>query len=34
MGVIIFNEIPSTNYGIHVEKPPVYATPERDYEVV
>ena len=34
MGVIIFNGIPSTNYGIHVEKPPVYATPERDYEVV
>ena len=33
MGVIIFNGIPSTNYGIHVEKPPVYATPERDYEV-
>ena len=34
MGVIIFNGIPSTNYGIHVETPPVYATPERDYEVV
>ena len=34
MGVIIFNGIPSTNYGTHVEKPPVYATPERDYEVV
>lgn len=34
MGVIIFNGIPSTDYGIHVEKPPVYATPERDYEVV
>ena len=34
MGVIIFNGIPSTNYGIHVEAPPVYATPERDYEVV
>ena len=34
MGVIIFNGIQSTNYGIHVEKPPVYATPERDYEVV
>ncbi len=34
MGVIIFNGIPSTNYGIHVEKPPVYTTPERDYEVV
>lgn len=34
MGVIIFNEIPSTDYGIHVEKPPVYAIPERDYEVV
>ena len=34
MGVIIFNGIPSTNYGIHVEKPPVYAIPERDYEVV
>ena len=34
MGVIIFNGIPSTNYGIHVEKPPVYATPEHDYEVV
>ena len=34
MGVIIFNGIPSTNYGIHVETPPVYATPERDSEVV
>ena len=34
MGVIIFNGIPSTNYGIHVETPPVYATPEHDYEVV
>lgn len=34
MGVIIFNGIPSTNYGIHVETPPVYATPERDYGVV
>ena len=34
MGVIIFNGIPSTNYGIHVETPPGYATPERDYEVV
>lgn len=34
MGVIIFNGVPSTDYGIRVEKPPVYATPERDYEVV
>ena len=34
MGVIIFNNIPSTNYGIFVEKPPVYAFPERDYDVV
>lgn len=34
MGVIVFNGIPSTDYGIHVEKPPVYAVPERDYEVV
>ncbi len=34
MGVIIFNGIPSTECGIHVEKPPVYAVPERDYSVV
>ena len=34
MGVIIFNGIPSPNYRIHVETTPVYATPERDYEVV
>lgn len=34
MGVILFNEKLSSDYGIHVEKPPVYAIPERDYEVV
>lgn len=34
MGVIIFNEKPSCDYGIYVEKPPMYALPERDYEVV
>ena len=34
MGVIVFNGIPSTEYQIHVEKPPVYAMPERDYSVV
>lgn len=34
MGVIVFNGIPSTDYGIRIEKPPVYALPERDYDVV
>lgn len=34
MGVIIFNGVPSTDYGIHVEKPPAYTIPERDYEII
>lgn len=34
MGVIIFNGVPSTDYGIHVEKPPSYTIPERDYEII
>lgn len=34
MGVVIFNGRASLDYGIHVEHPPDYQMPERDYEVV
>jgi len=34
MGVIIFNGSSSKDYGIQVENPPGYHTPERDYEMV
>ena len=34
MGVIVFNGVSSTVCGLRVEKPPVYAFPERDYSVV
>lgn len=33
MGIIMFNGVSSEDYGILVEHPPGYQTPERDYEV-
>lgn len=34
MGIIMFNGVSSEDFGILVEHPPGYQTPERDYEVV
>ena len=34
MGVIIYNGISSEELGIHVESPPDYEVPERDYEII
>ena len=34
MGIIVFNHVSSMDYGIQVEHPPKYETPEKDYEVV
>lgn len=34
MGVVIFNGISTKDYGIQVEHPPGYQTPERDYDIV
>lgn len=34
MGLILFNGVPSQDYGIQVEHLPGYVTPERDYEIV
>lgn len=34
MGVVIFNNVPSTDVGFHVETPPSYEFPERDYEII
>lgn len=33
MGVILFNGVPSSKYGIQVEHPPKYTYPERDYTI-
>lgn len=32
MGIVIFNGVSSQDYGIQVEHPPGYSTPERDYD--
>lgn len=34
MGVIIFNGNSSLDYGIQVEQPPEYQTPEKDYDII
>lgn len=34
MGIVIFNNVSSADYGILVEHPPGYQTPQRDYEKV